>query len=129
MMTLAPNPHCVGSIHADLHLSNLVVNRGRVYPIDFESYGWGYYAFDIASPLFEMVPQPNGTTLRQALLDGYTSVRPLPVAHEQQIDRFIMARAFGFVNWILTAANDAVRRRYQHSIPQTIDLMQTLAAP
>jgi Ser/Thr protein kinase RdoA (MazF antagonist) len=71
-----------GIIHGDAIRANaLVADDGSVTVIDFDWYGLGWRAYDIASYLLTIRGGPNEQQFAEAFLSGYTAVRPL-AAHE-----------------------------------------------
>ena len=94
-----------GLIHGDLGLdANVLFYGGEARAIDFDDSGFGYYIFDLSLALEhcqedDMLPQ-----FREALLDGYTRIRPLP---EDQLKYFDLCMAAFWVFWSLWAVAEA----------------------
>jgi Ser/Thr protein kinase RdoA (MazF antagonist) len=71
-----------GIIHGDTIRANaLVADDGGVTVIDFDWYGLGWRAYDIASYLLTIRGGPNEQEFAEAFLSGYSAIRPL-TAHE-----------------------------------------------
>jgi Ser/Thr protein kinase RdoA (MazF antagonist) len=78
-------PPTYGIIHGDAIRANaLVGDDGSVTLIDFDWYGLGWRAYDIASYLLTIRGSADEQPLAEAFLAGYTAVRPL-VAREQAL--------------------------------------------
>jgi len=76
-----------GLIHADMQNTNLIVYENTVTPIDFCGCGHGYFYIDFGC-LFASF---NSSTMRNALLDGYRSIRKLPESDMKYIEAsFVM---------------------------------------
>jgi Ser/Thr protein kinase RdoA (MazF antagonist) len=82
LQALPKEPPSYGSIHGDAIRANaLVGDDGSVTVIDFDWYGLGWRAYDLASYLLTIRGSQNEQPFAEAFLAGYTAVRPLP-AHE-----------------------------------------------
>jgi Ser/Thr protein kinase RdoA (MazF antagonist) len=98
-----------GWIHADLHLWNLLFHQGRAGAIDFSDCGLGHHAQDMASVLqylrFPWVGNVDRSAehprLRDELLAGYASARPLPDQVLHQIELYTLARMITTVEWMV----------------------------
>ncbi len=97
-----------GFVHGDLHLWNVLFHHGAAGAIDFSDCGWGHHALDLAATLQYLKHPLHGRPdhsvayphLREQLLAGYASVRPLPPDIEPQIDAYIAARMISTIEWI-----------------------------
>ena len=87
-----------GLIHADLVRENVMIDGPELHFIDFDDGGYGYRLFDVATALLKNRAEPNYPALKQALLEGYLSVRPLDMTH---LDLFLALRAVTYVGWIV----------------------------
>lgn len=76
-------PNMAGLLHADLGLSNIIVNEKGLIPIDFSLSGYGYYFMEVAM----MMSQMKDKELRGYIKQGYEQIsdREVPVAY---IDAF-----------------------------------------
>jgi Ser/Thr protein kinase RdoA (MazF antagonist) len=89
-----------GLVHADIRLANLLVDDGRVWVIDFDDCGYAWFMYDFATTVSFMEDHPRVPELRDAWLEGYRSVAPLPAADEAELDTFVMLRRLLLVAWI-----------------------------
>jgi len=112
MDKLGQEPSAFGLIHADLFLGeegNVLFHKDQARPIDFDDCGFGYWVYDLAVPLAHWQKSPLWAAYRQALLDGYTRVRPLPrapLARPQlgRLDLFMAARHVSEILWAIDQA-------------------------
>ena len=103
---LEPHDETHGLIHADLHFANVVFAPGlHARPIDFDDCAIGPWVLDVATTLGAVSDEPSFPALRQALLEGYVSVRNLSDRELALLDRFIAGR---FVLLALYVAATAV---------------------
>jgi len=103
-------------IHGDLHQENYLFDNGEVGVIDFDNCGWGYPVVDLTVTLFNLDGRQNLPALRDALLDGYASVRTLPIGWEQlealQMSRYLdmIDQRFGWIGSVDAAEREKMRR-------------------
>jgi Ser/Thr protein kinase RdoA (MazF antagonist) len=103
-------PDVYGLIHADLGIdANVLFRDGEAAAIDFGDAGYGYWVFDLAISLEHCREDAAFPRFRDALLEGYAEVHPLPEEHLGRLDLF--AAAF-YVYWSLWATG-LIRRRPQ----------------
>ena len=93
---LGQDPAGYGLVHADLCLDNVLDHHGQARPIDFDDASWGHYALDLAIAADD-IPQD----LRQVLLDGYQTVRPLPPGYKEHQAALLTARRLYLAIWHL----------------------------
>lgn len=103
-----------GLIHADLHRDNILVSHGEIGVIDFDDCGRGYYLFDVASTLDSFHRRVARTAedyarLREAYLNGYARVRPLPAGLDAALGVFKAMRDMVNVSFILGSKNANVQ--------------------
>jgi Ser/Thr protein kinase RdoA (MazF antagonist) len=84
---LRENQEFFGLIHADFRIWNILFHQGEACIIDFARCGFGYYLYDIALFLNEASGAQEDS--RQAFLDGYQSVRPLPHDYASYLEMFL----------------------------------------
>ena len=67
--------------------------------IDFDDFGPGYFLFDLVTALFFFQPHPAYPAYREALFQGYGSVRELPPEHLELWDTLRLARGASYLGW------------------------------
>lgn len=83
-------PDVFGLIHGDLGVdANMLFWHGEPRAIDFDDSGFGYWAFDLGVALDICRDDPFYARYRDALLTGYTDLRPLPERQADQVDLFL----------------------------------------
>jgi Ser/Thr protein kinase RdoA (MazF antagonist) len=108
--TLAKGTGAFGLIHGDLHYENVLFDRGEAGAIDFDDCGWGFRLYDLAVTLSELEGRPRYDELRNALLDGYAQVRPLPEEHTIHLSAFFVLRRMQLLLWVLQSRDHAAFR-------------------
>lgn len=89
---MGTNERVFGLIHADLHHGNYLFHGQEVRAIDFDDCGWGHFLYDLAVTQWYLQARPDFQALRQAHLEGYSSIRPLDEEQLSQISTFNAAR-------------------------------------
>ena len=92
-----------GLIHADLVRENVMIDGDKLQLIDFDDGGFGFRLFDLATTLAKNLSEPDYAALRDALIEGYRSVRPIDT---QALDLFILLRAMTYVGWIISRMDE-----------------------
>ncbi len=100
-----------GLIHADLVRENVLVSDGALNLIDFDDGGYGYRLFDVATALLKNRHEPNYDLLKDALLNGYASIRPL---NTTLLDLFLALRAATYVGWIVPRMSEEGAQERNH---------------
>ena len=93
-------------IHADLHGGNVKWFRKRIAVFDFDDACIGTPAHDLAIALYYL---RDDNPIEQALLDGYTSVRPLPEYEQGQLEAVVAGRNLVLVGDVLTMTTADIR--------------------
>ena len=88
-------------IHADLHMGNAIQGENQIAIIDFDDAGFGYPSQDLSISIFYLRDQPEK---EQRLLEGYKSVKELPVGLESTLERLLVARQLLLLNTLLVTA-------------------------
>lgn len=105
-------PGAHGLIHADLGLGNLLVEGDTLSPIDFGLCGHGPFAQDVGGLLGTF----DTPALRQAMLDGYRNLRPLPP--DDAIQAAFLASIYYFMAMHLR--NPAVQEWFGRRLPAVL---------
>lgn len=100
----SPDPPRV--IHGDLHHENVLVDHGRLQPVDFEDIINAYPIQDIALTFYDFRyftdPARHGyAALCATFQRGYTSRLPWPQEYPGQLDILHLARRIWVANWVL----------------------------
>lgn len=116
-------PKNFGLIHADLRLSNLIVEGDQVKVIDFDDCGFGWHLHDLASAVSFIETKPFVSDLVNAWLRGYRSVLPFTDTDFEEIDTFIMLRRLQLTAWLAShASSDPVRELSRGWVEGTMEL-------
>lgn len=114
-----------GLIHADLIWKNVLHHGDQVGAIDFDDCAYGYLLYDLAPMLLSFKDEQNGSALRQALWNGYTSTAHHAVGYQDLMETFVAARHIASIRWIAgNMSNPSVRDRAPEIITHRV---QTLA--
>lgn len=107
-----------GVIHNDVILLNCLHHGNKTSVIDFDDCGWGYYLYDLGGMLENLKDYSSYRTLRRALLDGYRSIRRLPMSWERHFDLMIAARHAITAIWMAGKwrAGDVERDRFEEYV-------------
>ncbi|MUM18587.1 phosphotransferase [Mycobacterium sp. CBMA271] len=102
-------PDRFGLIHADMRLSNLMVDPGRpgsdITVIDFDDCGWSWFLADLGAVVSWVEDTPEAEAAVADWLDGYQRVRTLPEEHRGMIPVFVMLRRIMLTAWIASHAD------------------------
>ena len=92
-----------GLIHADLVSENILVDGTNLHIIDFDDSGYGFRLQDLATALVKHEAEPDFANLKQALLQGYCSLRP---CDNPKVDLFLLIRHLTYVGWVVQRMAD-----------------------
>ncbi|MDP3960490.1 MAG: phosphotransferase [Pseudorhodobacter sp.] len=100
-----------GLIHADVLRENVLVNDGSLSLIDFDDCGIGFRLYDLGTVLSQDLGEPGFAALEAALIEGYSSLRPVDAA---MVPVFTLARTLASVGWTAPrlAPNDPIHRSH-----------------
>lgn len=93
------DPSRFGLIHADLRLTNLLVQGDRTRIIDFDDCGMGWYLHDLAAALSFFEHHPDLPQWIDNWLEGYGSVASLDAGDIAMLPTLIMQRRLQLLAW------------------------------
>ncbi|MEX2519931.1 MAG: phosphotransferase [Paracoccaceae bacterium] len=99
-----------GLVHADLRLTNLLVEGDRLGVIDFDDCGFGWFAYDFAASISFHEHEPWIPDLQAAWLEGYAQVAPPPPEAEAILPHLIALRRLLLTAWITSHAETPTAR-------------------
>lgn len=102
VLGLERSPDRYGLIHADLHAGNLLFKDDRLNLIDFDDASFAFLVYDFAAALAYEGEKPSYEAVRDACLDGYSSVRTLPPDTEALLNPFLRLRLMNICGWLVT---------------------------
>ena len=112
------SPDRFGLTHGDLMPDNVLVADGVPHVIDFDDAGYGWFLYDLATLLADKVVDPSFAAVRDAWVDGYRTVAPLPDEHLDQLDALVMARLLLGLGWMHTRRETAMARDFTPLVVQ-----------
>lgn len=92
--------HTYSMIHADMHEENLFVSPHGLMVIDFDDSGFGWHQYDLAIILISHLERPDYEVIRQTLLNGYLSQRPMSDEDLELVDLFLLMRTLALIGWV-----------------------------
>ncbi|MDT8857477.1 phosphotransferase [Paracoccaceae bacterium Fryx2] len=100
-----------GPIHADVLRENVLVRGDALTLIDFDDSGLGFRPYDLGTVLSQNLYEPHYPAIRQALIAGYTTLRPVDA---ELVDWFTLARTLASVGWTAPrlAHDDPIHRSH-----------------
>ena len=107
---LAKETDAFGLIHGDLHHENFLFHRSEARAIDFDDCGWGFHLYDLAVTLSELVGRQRYDELRDALVEAYVRIRPLPHDYAVHLEALFILRRMQILLWVLESREHAAFR-------------------
>lgn len=91
-------PSRYGLIHADLHLSNVILDGEKLHVIDFDDCGYGWFLYDLGCSLVEY--DDGLPELARAWLEGYRTMRRLTAEDLDEAPAFLLLRRMVRLAWL-----------------------------
>jgi Ser/Thr protein kinase RdoA (MazF antagonist) len=108
-------------IHADLHGWNLMWHQDQLFIFDFDDCGFGVEAQDIAIALYYLdTPEQEA-----ALLDGYQSIRPLPLYSENSMKALLLQRRLLLLSYLYETKNPEHKEMVPAYLEKTMERVST----
>jgi Ser/Thr protein kinase RdoA (MazF antagonist) len=102
-------PDRYGLIHADLRMSNLMVDpadpSGAITVIDFDDCGWSWYLADLGAVVSFIEETPEAEAMIAGWLAGYRQRRALSAEELDMIPTFVMLRRLQLTAWVASHAD------------------------
>jgi Ser/Thr protein kinase RdoA (MazF antagonist) len=95
------DPWCdLALIHSDVHFANCLDCGERLGLIDFDDCQFAPFTCDLAITLTYLDDLPGYMALREALLHGYSALRPLPPGAAAELEAFMVERGLRLILWV-----------------------------
>jgi Ser/Thr protein kinase RdoA (MazF antagonist) len=104
-------PDKFGLVHADLRLSNLIIDGERLCVIDFDDCGFSWYLYDFAAAISFIEHEPYIPELLDSWIAGYRTVAPLSDDEAEIIPVFIMLRRMLLTAWIASHSETPIAQQ------------------
>ena len=115
-----------GLIHADLRLTNLLVDGDRLAVIDFDDCGVSWHLYDFAAAISFMETSPHIPELQAAWLQGYRTVQPLSQDQVDTLPTFVMLRRLLLTAWLASHSETPTARELGTDYTQgTVTMAET----
>ncbi|GAB7261659.1 phosphotransferase enzyme family protein [Dickeya ananatis] len=88
-----------GLIHADLRLTNLLLQNGETRVIDFDDCGFSWYLHDLAAAISFVEHHPSAPSWVEGWLDGYQKICPLDEEDRAVIPSLLIQRRIQLMAW------------------------------
>lgn len=92
-------PDRFGLSHGDFLPENIMVCGDGIRLIDFDDCGEGWFLFDFATAVFDLLGGPAFAPCVEAMTVGFRERRALPDEHLALLPTFLLARALSYLGW------------------------------
>lgn len=101
-----------GFLHGDMHGTNLKVQRGRIFPIDFDDFGFGPLAYEFGVIGYNNIDAPE---LFEPLLEGYNDQTEGEGVLMEDMHLFTGVRVVFLMAWVLNRTHVFDAEEVEHS--------------
>ncbi|KAA0085948.1 aminoglycoside phosphotransferase [Mycolicibacterium sp. P9-64] len=95
-------PDRFGLVHADLRLTNLLVDGPTITVIDFDDCGLGWYFYDFGSAVSFIEDDPKLPEWQDSWLTGYRTRSTITAEDEDMLASFVLLRRLLLLAWMGT---------------------------
>jgi Ser/Thr protein kinase RdoA (MazF antagonist) len=112
------NPNKIQLIHSDLHFGNMLWNKGKPIPIDFDDCGVGIMMNDLAVSLaqssnyFKRIGKKEAQKNKHAMLEGYQQHSELTKDDIKILPYMIATRELGMMGWLHERSDNPFLREH-----------------
>lgn len=92
-------PDRFGLSHGDFLAENIFVCDDGIRLLDFDDAGEGWYLFELATAVFDLLETPAFDPCVAAIVAGYRTERDLPEEHLALLPAFFVARILSYLGW------------------------------
>lgn len=125
-------PKRMGLIHADFHFGNIIACGSELAAIDFDDCGFGFFAYDLVIPLLSaedrigVARKRKLAELRNALFDGYTSLKEWDQNDEMIFPSLIAARKLAMLGWLNSRSdNPRLKKHFKSYLLDVLKFIST----
>ena len=118
-----------GLIHADLRLTNILLDRGETRVIDFDDCGFGWYLHDLAAAISFVEHHPNAQHWVDNWIEGYQQVHSLSHEDLAVLPALFIQRRIQLTAWLASHRDTEMAKSVaQGWSAQTLGLCRTYLA-
>jgi Ser/Thr protein kinase RdoA (MazF antagonist) len=103
-------PEQFGLVHADLRVTNLLVDGPTITVIDFDDCGLGWYFYDFGAAVSFLEDDPALPDWQDSWLAGYRSRSPISAEDEDMLASFVLLRRLLLLAWMGTHSHSKESR-------------------
>ena len=121
MEKLGKHAHVWGPVHGDLHQENILFRAGSVCPLDFECLYRAHFLYDLGVSLYHLLYLKDAA-VRQALLEGYQSIRKLDDLPPLALEAFVCLAALANLAFQVTLPQQRTSPLLRHNLHEFVSI-------